>query len=53
MYFKLIVAYDSKRGIGLNGQIPWKLSDDLKHFKEITTKVPEDPYFEYINMVVM
>lgn len=53
MYFKIIVAFDSKRGIGLNNQIPWKLSDDLKHFKEITTKVPKDSYYKYINMVVM
>ncbi len=53
MYFKIIVACDSKRGIGLNGSIPWNLTDDLKHFKEITTNVPSDMYFEFINMVVM
>jgi dihydrofolate reductase len=53
MFFKLIVACDSKGGIGLNGSIPWKITDDIKHFKELTSKVPEDPYFDYINMVVM
>ena len=53
MYFNLIVAYDSKNGIGLKGTIPWKLSEDLKNFKEITTKVPTDDFYEYINMVVM
>jgi dihydrofolate reductase/thymidylate synthase len=53
MYFKLIVACDSKRGIGLNGGIPWKLSDDMKRFKDLTTFVPEDPYYKFINMVVM
>lgn len=53
MYFKIIVACDSKQGIGLNGTIPWIIKDDMKHFKEITSKVPEDNYFKYINMVVM
>ena len=53
MYFKLIVAYDSKRGIGLNGGIPWKLSDDMKRFKDLTTSVPTDPYYKFINIVVM
>ncbi len=53
MYFNLIVACDSKRGIALNGNIPWKIPEDMKHFKEITTKVPNDHYFDYINMVVM
>ena len=53
MYFKLIVACDSKRGIGLNGGIPWKLTDDMKMFKQLTTTVPEDPYYKFINMVVM
>jgi dihydrofolate reductase/thymidylate synthase len=53
MYFKVIAACDSKNGIGLNGTIPWNLTDDMKHFKEITTTVPSDIYFEYINMVVM
>jgi dihydrofolate reductase/thymidylate synthase len=53
MYFKLIVACDSKRGIGLNGGIPWKLTDDMKMFKQLTTTVPCDPYYKFINMVVM
>ncbi|MBF0512239.1 MAG: dihydrofolate reductase [Candidatus Omnitrophica bacterium] len=37
--FSIIVAFDSKNGIGKNGQLPWGLSGDLKHFKEITTTV--------------
>jgi dihydrofolate reductase/thymidylate synthase len=37
--FSIIVAFDSKYGIGKNGQLPWSLSSDLKHFKEITTAV--------------
>ena len=33
----MIVAADSKNGIGINNELPWHLSDDLKRFKEITT----------------
>ena len=33
----LIVCYCNKNGIGRSNNIPWKLSDDLKHFKIITT----------------
>ena len=53
MYFNIIVATDNKGGIGLNGSIPWHLTEDLSYFREITTHVEEDPYFEFINMVVM
>jgi dihydrofolate reductase len=32
----LIVAYDEDRVIGNKGQIPWKIPEDMKHFKETT-----------------
>ena len=48
--FHLIVAMDEKYGVGKNGQLPWHLSADLKHFKDITTQV-DSP--EKKNIVVM
>ncbi|WP_347988446.1 dihydrofolate reductase [Methylomonas sp. AM2-LC] len=36
MKISLIVAMASNRAIGINGQMPWHLSADLKHFKKIT-----------------
>jgi dihydrofolate reductase len=32
----LIVAMDEKLGIGKDGTLPWRLSADLKRFKELT-----------------
>lgn len=37
MQIEMIVAYDLNRAIGRGGQIPWKISADLKRFKELTT----------------
>lgn len=34
----IIVAIDSKNGIGKNNGIPWHLREDLKYFKQVTTK---------------
>lgn len=32
----LIAALDQQRGIGVSGQLPWRLPDDLKRFKQLT-----------------
>lgn len=32
----LIVAMDKNRLIGLNGNLPWKIPEDLRHFKQTT-----------------
>lgn len=32
----IIVAYDQQYGIGIRNTLPWRLSDDLKHFKTLT-----------------
>jgi len=53
MKFNIIVATCNKNGIGKDNKIPWFLRGDLKHFKKITTQVPEDPYYNYVNMVIM
>lgn len=36
MIISLIVAMDEKRGIGKAGKLPWRLSSDLKKFRELT-----------------
>ena len=36
MIVSLIVAMDEKRGIGINNRLPWRLSADLKRFREVT-----------------
>ena len=36
MIISLIVAMDEKRGIGKSGKLPWRLSTDLKRFRELT-----------------
>ncbi len=40
MKIALIVAMASNRAIGLNNQLPWHLSADLKQFKKITMGSP-------------
>ncbi len=36
MIVSLIVAMDRRGGIAKNGQVPWRLSADLKLFKRLT-----------------
>ena len=33
----IIVACDSKNGIGLDGNLPWKLKKEMSYFTNITT----------------
>lgn len=34
--FRMIVAFDENMAIGYKNTLPWRLSDDLKHFKALT-----------------
>lgn len=36
--FSIIVAIDKNFGIGKNGTLPWHIFEDLRYFKEITSK---------------
>jgi dihydrofolate reductase len=36
----IIVATDAQRGIGIHNTLPWKLPEDLAHFKRTTTGHP-------------
>ena len=40
LQFSGVVAMDPHRGIGLNGGLPWRLREDLAHFKRITMGHP-------------
>jgi dihydrofolate reductase/thymidylate synthase len=41
--FDIVVAATSDGGIGVNGGLPWRLSQDMAFFKEITSKVDNSP----------
>jgi len=36
MTLKLIVAATEQFGIGIKGNLPWKLSQDMKYFRQLT-----------------
>ncbi|MDB5935060.1 MAG: dihydrofolate reductase [Massilia sp.] len=36
----LVVAIDAQRGIGVGNALPWRLPEDLAHFKRVTTGHP-------------
>jgi dihydrofolate reductase len=48
--FCAVAALDQARGLGLKGDLPWHLPEDLKHFAR-TTKQTDDP--EQQNAVIM
>ena len=37
--FSCVAALDEERGIGIDGQLPWKLSGDMQYFRNLTTAV--------------
>ncbi|PWF44687.1 dihydrofolate reductase [Massilia glaciei] len=36
----IVVAIDAERGIGVNNTLPWRLPEDLAHFKRVTSGHP-------------
>jgi dihydrofolate reductase len=40
--FKAIAAIDEGRGLGIAGDLPWHLPEDLKHFARTTTKTENE-----------
>lgn len=44
----LIVAAHTSGGIGNKGELPWRLAEDMKHFKTVTTMTESGP-----NAVIM
>ncbi len=39
-HFTIIVATDIERGIGINNTLPWRLPEDMAHFKRTTSGHP-------------
>jgi dihydrofolate reductase/thymidylate synthase len=50
MYFNMIVAQSKNKGIGLNGNIPWSIPNDMKYFKDITTRSFTNPHSNLENI---
>lgn len=46
----LAVAIDKNMGIGKNGRLPWHFKNEMKYFKDLTTKTKD---LSNVNMVIM
>jgi dihydrofolate reductase/thymidylate synthase len=51
LYYNMIVAVSKNKGIGLKGKMPWNIPNDMKHFKDVTSKVisTNETFFQSLN----
>mmetsp|Transcript_64062 Transcript_64062/g.111661 ORF Transcript_64062/g.111661 Transcript_64062/m.111661 type:complete len:499 (-) Transcript_64062:217-1713(-) len=49
----VIVASTSSGGIGYKGELPWKIPEDMRHFKKVTTALPDGGTTSMSNAVIM
>ncbi|ORX56343.1 dihydrofolate reductase [Hesseltinella vesiculosa] len=49
--FSIVVATTKDLGIGINGQLPWRLPKDMAFFKQVTSSVPSGSSRQ--NVVIM
>ncbi|PSK38968.1 hypothetical protein C7M61_002274 [Candidozyma pseudohaemuli] len=45
----IVAALQPSMGIGAKGKLPWRLKQEMKYFKDVTTKAKEG----YVNAVIM
>lgn len=50
MNFSLVVAADENLGIGIKGDLPWKLKNDMKYFRDLTSLTKDKTK---VNAVIM
>ena len=53
MKYSIVVAMDEIHGIGRNNDLPWHFTDDLRHFRRITTGTGEGREGEPHNVMIM
>ena len=49
----IVAASKGEWGIGCGNELPWRLSEDMKHFKNVTQSVEQDKINDGINAVIM
>jgi len=49
----VVVASTPKGGIGKDGALPWRLPEDMAHFKRVTMALPDDADAGKLNAVIM
>jgi dihydrofolate reductase/thymidylate synthase len=53
MALSIIVAATAKGGIGKDGALPWRLPEDMAHFRRVTSAITEGGASKKLNAVIM